>query len=96
MARRTRERAGSGPETTADPAARDERGLSEDVGVAFGCHDGILRFVSALLGRVLWSIDLGGVIFDSPTVVAMGSEGISGLCRYHLRGVVCAGIASRL
>ena len=44
--------------------------------MAFGCHDGILRFVSALLGRVLWSIDLGGVIFASPTVVATGSEAL--------------------
>jgi len=41
----------------------------KDMGIAFGCHDGILRFVSAQLGVVVWRVDLNGAIFASPTVI---------------------------
>jgi outer membrane protein assembly factor BamB len=70
--------AAAADETAADEdmATADSGGGSSsshtvpDVGLAFGCHDGHIRFVSVQLGRVIWSADLGGAIFSSPAVAA--------------------------
>jgi outer membrane protein assembly factor BamB/acyl-CoA synthetase (AMP-forming)/AMP-acid ligase II len=42
-----------------------------DVGLAFGCHDGCLRFVSCQLGQVIWKVDLHTAIYASPSVVSL-------------------------
>jgi outer membrane protein assembly factor BamB len=51
-----------------DDDVNDASGDSYD-GIAFGCHDGVLRCVSAATGALIWEHDVQSVLFSSPTVV---------------------------
>ena len=52
-----------------EETAHGAREVLDDVGIAFGCHDGFVRIVSLQLGRVIWSVDLQCAIYSSPAFI---------------------------